>query len=317
MGYLYALLSSLLFGANGSVNKTVLAAGVTPGQLTLMRCLAVAVLGGAMLLATNRRALRVSRRELVQFAVLGVVGVAMVQWFYAVAIGRMPVGIALLIEYTAVLMVAVVARFVFAETVRARLWVAIGCVLAGLAVVAKVWASNLAMMGVAFAAMAAVSFAAYLMIGEHVVTRTSPLVAAFWSMVFASAFWGVFSGWWTMDSHVLTQRVSLGGHLSGTTLPVWVLACYVMVLGSFAPFMLSFMALSRLPATPVGIVSTSEILFAFAVAWMWLGESLDTAQLAGALIVLVGVGLAQTARGPAPEPVTVEPAPVPALATVD
>ena len=310
VGYVYAL----LFGANGSVNKVVLEAGITPGQLTLMRSLAVAVLGGAALLMTNRAALRVSVPELFHFAVLGVVGVAMVQWFYAMALSRMPVGIALLIEYTAILMVAVVARFVFSETVKPRLWVAIACVLAGLAVVAKVWSTDLPVLGVALASLAAVSFAAYLLLGEHLVTRTSPLAAAFWSMVFASLFWGIFSGWWQMDAHLFTQRMSLGGHLSGTVVPLWVLVCYVMLLGSAAPFMLSFMALGRLPATPVGIVSTTEIVFAFAVAWMWLGEALDSAQLSGAIIVLVGVAIAQTARGAATR-VSQEPAP--ALAAAD
>src|SRR6266487_2483757 len=112
MGYICALLASLMFGTNGSINKVVLAAGVTPGQLTLFRSLSGAVVGGAILFATNRAAFRVSARELLHLAVLGVVGVAMVQWFYALAISRMPVGIALLIEYTAILMVAVVARFV-------------------------------------------------------------------------------------------------------------------------------------------------------------------------------------------------------------
>ncbi len=37
-------------------------------------------------------------------------------------------------------------------------------------------------------------------------------------------------------------------------------------------------------------------MFAFAVAWLWLGESLDFVQIAGAAVVLVGIVLAQTAR---------------------
>jgi drug/metabolite transporter (DMT)-like permease len=300
MGYLFALFASLLFGANGSVNKVVLEAGVTPAELTLVRSLSGAVLCGALLLATNRRAFRVTPRELLSLAVLGVVGVAMVQWFYAVAIRQMPVGIALLIEYTAVLMVAVIARFFFAETVKPRLWFAIGCVLAGLAVVAKIWASDLALLGVVFAGLAAVAFAAYLLIGERLVTRTSPLATAFWSMLFASVFWAVFSSWWSMDPGLLAHRVSLGGHLAGTVLPVWALLCYIAALGSFLPFLLSFAALGRLKATPVGIISTTEIIFAITVAWMWLGEALDTAQLIGAGIVIVGVAIAQTARTPAP-----------------
>jgi drug/metabolite transporter (DMT)-like permease len=298
MGYGCALLSALLFGANGSVAKVVLGAGITAGQLTLFRSLSAAVVGGALLLATNRSALRVSRRELVSLAALGIVGVAMVQWLYALALGRLPVGIALLIEYTAVLMVAVVARVFFAEAVRPRLWLAIGCVLVGLAAVAQIWSSDLALAGVAVAGLAAVAFTAYLLLGERLVTRTSALASAFWSMLFATLFWALFSDWWQIDPHVLAQRVSLGGHLSGTVVPVWVLLCYVMALGSFVPFLLSFIALGRLKATPAGIVATTEVVFAFTVAWLWLGEALNTPQLIGGLVVLAGVAVAQTARKP-------------------
>jgi drug/metabolite transporter (DMT)-like permease len=69
-----------------------------------------------------------------------------------------------------------------------------------------------------------------------------------------------------------------------------------IVMGSFAPFLLSLAALRHLPATAAGIVASSEVVFAFAVAWIWLGEVLDPIQIAGAAIVLAGIIIAQTAR---------------------
>ena len=93
-------------------------------------------------------------------------------------------------------------------------------------------------------------------------------------MLFATLFWAAFSGWWHIHPRVLAEPVSLGGHLSGLTLPVWALLCYVMVLGSFVPYLLSFIALSRLRATPAGIVATTEVIFAFTVAWLcWARRS--------------------------------------------
>jgi len=47
---------------------------------------------------------------------------------------------------------------------------------------------------------------------------------------------------------------------------------------------------------PGGIVASSEVIFAFVVAWIWLGEELSLLQLVGAAIVLVGIILAQTSR---------------------
>jgi len=69
-----------------------------------------------------------------------------------------------------------------------------------------------------------------------------------------------------------------------------------VILGSFAPFLLSFYALKHLSATAAGIVASSEVLFAFVVAWLWLGEQLSVVQIVGAAVVLVGIVLAQTAR---------------------
>lgn len=296
MGYVYALAASVLFGANGSVTKVLVQAGLQPAQLTLFRVLATALLAGAVLLATDRRAFRVSGRQLGTLAVLGIAGVAMLQYTYAVALGLLPVGITLLIEYMAVLLVALVAFFVFKEKVRARLWIAIGFVLVGLAIVARIWASDLDPFGVLMATAAAVTLTIYFVIGEREVGKSSPMAVAFWSMGFATVFWLVFSAWWTIDPAIFGRTHSLGGTLASVVVPLWIPLLWTMLLGSFAPFFLSLLALKHLSATAAGIVATSEVIFAFLVAWLWLGEGLEAVQLVGAAVVLVGIILAQTAR---------------------
>ena len=70
----------------------------------------------------------------------------------------------------------------------------------------------------------------------------------------------------------------------------------ISLLGTMVPFALSIGALRHLPATTVGIIATFEPVAASVVAWVWLGESLDAAQLAGGAVVLAGIVLAQTSR---------------------
>ena len=70
----------------------------------------------------------------------------------------------------------------------------------------------------------------------------------------------------------------------------------MIVLGTIVPFALIVSALRHLPATRVGIVAMLEPVAAAVVAWAWLGESLNAAQLAGGAVVLAGIVLAQTAR---------------------
>jgi drug/metabolite transporter (DMT)-like permease len=115
-------------------------------------------------------------------------------------------------------------------------------------------------------------------------------------MTFASVFWAFLSGWWTLQPSDFLTVSSLGGALGGIALPLWVPLAWNVLLGSFAPFYLSFLALRHLTATAAGVVAASEVIFAFLVAWLWLGEELGTVQLAGAAVVLVGIVLAQTAR---------------------
>ena len=296
MGYVYSLIAALLFGANGSVTKVVVDAGLSPAQLTFFRVLVSAILAGLLLLLTDRSAFRVSGRQLAIFAVLGIVGVALLQFTYAVALSLLPVGITLLIEYTAVLMVATIAFFFLHEQVKARLWVAIGCVLVGLAIVAQVWSSELDPLGVVFAFCAAITLTVYFLGGEREVGKSSPLAVAFWTMLFATLFWAIFSGWWQLDPSVLFDDVSLTGNLAQIVVPLWVPLAWNVVLGSFLAFLLSLIALGRLKATAAGVVASSEVIFAFLVAWLWLGEDLDGVQIIGAGIVLVGIVLAQTAR---------------------
>lgn len=296
MGYVYALLSALLFGANGSVTKALLDAGLTAPQLTQFRVLGTAVIAGALLLVLDRSAFRLRGRQVVVMAVLGVLGVALLQAAYAAAVQRLPVGIALLLEYLAVLMVAVIAFFFLKERVRRRLWIAIGCVLAGLALVAEVWSSRLDPLGVLLALGAAVALTIYFLVGERQVQATSPLAVAFWTMTAATVFWAFLSGWWTLQPADFVAVSSLGGALEGVDLPLWVPLAWNVLLGSFAPFLLSFLALRQLSATAAGVVAASEVIFAFLVAWLWLGERLGAVQLIGAGVVLVGIVLAQTAR---------------------
>lgn len=296
MGYVYALIAALLFGANGSVSKVILGAGIDPAQLTLFRVGGTAIIAGGFLLFANRSAFRISWRRLLILVVLGVVGVAMLQFTYAVAIQVLPVGITLLIEYTAVLWVALVAFFFFREKVRARLWVAIGCVLAGLAVVAQIWASELVPFGVLMAFCAAVCLASYFLVGEREVGKTSPMAVAFWTMSSATVFWLLFSGWWNIDPAIFGGSVSLSGNLAALELPLFVPLLWNVLLGSFAPFFLSLLALKYLTATAAGVVGSAEVIFAFLVAWLWLGESLNLVQIVGAVVVLGGIILAQTAR---------------------
>src|SRR3954467_13676669 len=101
LGYLMAASAALLWGVNGAVSKTILATGLSSERLAQVRSLGAAAGLVAILavMAPGRRGR--ARRGLPYLITFGMGGLAFVQFFYFLAIHRLAIGIALLVEYLA------------------------------------------------------------------------------------------------------------------------------------------------------------------------------------------------------------------------
>ncbi len=301
IGVGYILLAATLFSVNGTVSKLVMAAGLSSLRLVEIRCLGAALLFAAIAAWRRPASLRIGRRELGFVAVYGVVGLALVQWLYLLAITRMPVSISLLIEFTAPLLIALWVRYVRKEPVSGRVWVALVLVIGGLALVAQVWAGlTLDSVGVLAASLAAISLAAYYLLGERGLADRDAWSLAAWSFGAAAAFWTLLQPWWTFPFDQLGVDVGLRGSGAGPLATTWLLVGWVVVMGTLVPFSLVLAGLQRIGATRVGLVGTAEPPLAGLVAWLAIGETLTGWQVAGAVVVLAGIVLAEFARAPRP-----------------
>jgi drug/metabolite transporter (DMT)-like permease len=296
LGYAMVAVAATLFAVNGTVSKVVLASGISSGELTEVRC-AGALIGMALIAAATRpESLRIGLADLPLLVALGV-GLALVQWSYFFAIHRLDIGIALLIQYVAPILVALWARFVFHERVRSRIWTALALSLAGLTLIVEIWrGGRLSGAGVTACFVAAVTFAAYVLIAERGVRRRDPISLSAWGFFFATLFWSLLAPWWNFPAARVGDDVSLLGNVASTHAPVWALMLWMIVLGTIVPFALVVGALQRISATRAGITAMLEPVLAIVIAWAWLGESLDAVQLAGAAATLAGVCLALSSR---------------------
>jgi drug/metabolite transporter (DMT)-like permease len=290
-------LAATLFAINGTVSKVILASGIDSRQLTEVRC-AGALLGLMLIaLATRPAALPLRRQELPLVVALGVGGLALVQWSYFFAIHRVAIGIALVIQFVGPILVALWARFVYRERVRARIWIALALAVAGLVLMVELWQThrpNAA--GLTAAAFAAVTYAAYILLAERGVRRRDPISLSAWGFFFATIFWSLLAPWWSFPGGRVANDVSLLGNLASDHLPVWGLMLWMVVLGTIVPFALVVAALQRISATRAGITAMLEPVLAIVIAWAWLGESLNPVQVSGAGVTLAGVALALSAR---------------------
>jgi drug/metabolite transporter (DMT)-like permease len=297
VGYAMVAVAAALFAFNGSVSKVILDSDLSSLRVTEVRCTGALIGLAGVLLLTRPEAFRTDPRELLVLAAFGLFGVCLVQLFYFLAIHRLQIGVALLIQYVAPLMVALWARFVFKEHVRRRLWAALLLALGGLSLVVDVWGGvTLNTWGVVFSFAAAITYAFYVLIAERAVGRRDPISLLCYGFFFASLFYAVAQPWWSFPFQIPARSISLEGHLAAWHLPIWALMLWMVVLGTIVPFMLIVGSLQHLRATRVAIVAMLEPVVASVVAYAWLDQTLGVQQLVGGAVVLAGILLAQTAR---------------------
>ena len=305
-GFLLVITGSTLFVLNAGVSRVALRAGVDPVSLTTVRVTGTFLVLLLVAALFRRDALRPPTGRLgVLVVALGVVGVAGLQWTYFVAIDRLPVGMALLLEFQAPILVAVWARVVQKEEVRQRMWVGLALAMAGLAAATGIW------QGVAFDAIgiaagfgAALCFAAYFLLGEHGVGRLDPMRVILWSFFVASVALNLVSPIAGISGELLRSQTSMLGILDEYAVPVWALLAWVVLPGTVVPFAVELFALRHLRATTVTMVAMLEPVGVSVLGWVWFSETLGVVAILGGVAVVAGIVLAQTARL---DPVLIEP----------
>jgi drug/metabolite transporter (DMT)-like permease len=280
---------------NASTTKVVIGAGVPADQLVMIRSAVSALLAGSVLVFTNPKAFKVSLKEVPMLLSFGVVGLALMQWAYSNAVSILPVGIALLFEYTAIIIVPIAARILFKEKTTRTFWYGVSLVIGGLLVVSQIWAGGLNPTGVFFAFLAAVLLAFYFLMGQHSGLTRDPMSTMFYTMLVASIFWFILNIG-KAETFDLAKIVSLTGNLAGIHAPLWLPLLWLTVMGSFAPMAMGFIALGLTTAARVSITQTAEPIFAFIFGWIWLGQSMTWLQGFGGLLVIAGIVLAQRTK---------------------
>jgi drug/metabolite transporter (DMT)-like permease len=292
--------AAFCWGLNAIFAKAAFDHGVPPARLAEARA-TVALLALAPLLAWWRPALlRAPRSSLPLLGAFGVC-VAAVNFAYYLAIDHLPVGVAISLQYTAPVLLLGFAAVVARRPPGPLAWAAGALTLAGAVLVSRALEGGGGMDAVGLTAglASAVLFAAYLLLAERGGRLgVPPATVLLWGFVAAVAVWSVAEPWWSWPF----------GRLADPRVALAVLG--VGLVGTLLPFFLAVDAVRHIPAATAGIAATSEPVFAAALAWLLLGQHLAAGQLAGGLLVVAGVVLAQVAGGgEAPAPARPLPSP--------
>ncbi|MFC9974710.1 DMT family transporter [Spirillospora sp. NPDC127200] len=288
-----AVVSSICFGASGPFGKALIHAGLTPLQAVWLRIAGAAlVLVPLVLLLRGRAAARTSARHLPLLVAYGLTGIAGCQALYFVAASRLPVGIAILLEFTGPILVLAWLRLVRRAPVHRTAVLGVLVAMAGLALVVQVW-NGLALdaLGLAAGLGAAACQAAYFLLIDRVAGQVDPLVLTAAGSAVGAVALTALAAPWAMPWEVLPAAVPVGDR----TAPGWLLAAWIILVSTVLAYLTGVAAVQRLSAQVAGAVCYTEAVAATLLAWAALGERLTPAQLAGGAIVLAGAFIAQRA----------------------
>lgn len=281
------MLSAATFGTSGSFAAALIDAGWTPGAAVSARIL-VAGLVLTVPALLQLRAQPVTRTASKTILVYGVVAVAGAQLCYFNAVAHLSVAVALLLEYSGILLV-IGWGWVRHGHRPGRLTTAGGLTaLVGLVLVLDLVGSHhLDVVGVLWGMGAAVGLASYFVLTAEAHDDVPPVVVAWGGFVVGAVVLGLASAIGVLHVHAAHADVTLADHRVSWIVPVLGMAIVAAVIS----FVTGIMAVRLLGAKLASFVGLTEVLFAVAWAWFLVGQRLDATQAAGGLLVVAGIAL--------------------------
>lgn len=289
------LTASLAFGVSGAFIKPLLENGWSPTAAVAMRTL----VAGLVLTPFALRAMRgnwgslwIARGRIVAMALIGVAGT---QLAYFVAVQRIPVGTAILIEYLAPILLVL---FAWATTrVIPKKVVLIGSAVAIVGLVLVVGPGSVSgdLIGAGAAFIAAIGAATYYLIAARPSHGLPAVTLAASGLLLGSLALGVLG---VVGVLPFTAAFIDVPFLDGTA-PWWVPLGIVAIIGTAIAYAASIIATGMLGSRLMSFVGLLEVVFAAMFAWLLLGENLSAVQLLGGLLILAGIAFVHSER-PAP-----------------
>lgn len=292
-GVRMALVSAATFGSSGTFGSALLRSGWSPGAAVLARITVAALFLTPFALAALRgrwQRLWTNAALVIAYGVVGVVGC---QLCYFYAIQSVPVGIAVLLEFTGAILVVgwLWARY---QQRPQQLTIA-GAIaaIAGLALMAGLTgAGGISLTGLGWGMLSAVSLAVFFVLSDRPAKpdtseALSPVVLSWAGLCAAAVALAVLGLTHALPLQASTRDVTLIGHRMSWVAPV----LSIGVLATAVGYTTGIAAVRHLGAKLASFIGMSEVLFAAVIAWAALGQVPSGWQFTGGAFILAGVVL--------------------------
>jgi drug/metabolite transporter (DMT)-like permease len=318
-GYLCIAGATLCWGISATLGRAVFTGKlrvadqiipvIPPQMLAQSRSsIAAIVLLCALLARGGPARLQMSKRDLLNAVILGVLGVAGSNYFYYYAVQQTTVATAIILQYLAPVFVLLymVARGLQHATAQRVIGVTAAVLGSVLAIGALQHATafpwlvistsslRFNLSGVVAALIAAVAFAFYNIFGRELLAHNDRWRVLTWALTGAGAFWLLLNPPWKI----------VGAHYSSLQ---WGFMGVFSISSILIPFSLYFLGLHYLDATRAIVTSCLEPVFSIAIAAIALGETVTGVQIAGIIVVLSATVVVQLPEKQQEPKVIVEP----------
>jgi len=300
LGLLFATGAALCFGVSGPLAKSLMAAGWSPTSAVIAR-----LAGGALVVAVAATIvkpdwLRQARAYARVVVAYGLIPVAGAQLCYYSAVAHLSVGVALLLEYTAPVLVIAWMWATTRRRPRGLTLAGVALSVVGLTLVLDVFSgARIDAAGVAWGLGAAVCAACYFMMSDQVSADGSGLHAvtlAAGSLVVATIAVAALGVTGVMP----LQFTANDAEVAGITVP-WLLPVALLgVIATALAYLLGISGVARLRPSFASLMGLAEVLFAVLAAWLLLDERVTALQAIGGIVVLAGLALARRGESSLP-----------------
>jgi drug/metabolite transporter (DMT)-like permease len=282
VGYLMAVVAAILLGLNGNFSRLLFDDGVSPLTLLELRML----IGGLglliVLLIWDRRALKLYARDWGWVIGFGL-SLALVSYTYFVAISRLPLAIALVIQFSASAWMALGEAIWCKKLPALPVSFAVCLSFGGVILLTGIWQQSLNGLdglGLLFANLSLLAYIVYMLAGKRIGRNLPAITSTTYGAFVACFFCFLVQPPWSIPAATWQPQ-----HL-------WPIL-FIGTLGMAIPFSLTLAALRRLNASRAGIAGTLELVTASIIGYFWLGQHLNPWQIAGCTLVFISVIILQ------------------------
>ncbi len=211
---------------------------------------------------------------------------ALMQLSYFLAISKIQVAAAILVQYLAPVLVAGYSMIFWHERVTARKAISLILSIAGCYLVVGGYSLKLLSMnreGIMWALLSAFAFASTTLLGEKGMQRHNPWTSLTYALLFSALSLNIVQRPLLIISESYTMRQ-------------WASILYIVVFGTLIPFGLYLVGVNYIRSTRTIITATLEPIAAAFMAFFLLGESLSPLQITGGLSVIAAIIMLQWER---------------------